>query len=63
MMLDTLIQSAKQNGESERINHLKEIKGIQREMAQSCTGVLTETRFHKILKSMQKVCQNTRSYW
>ncbi|CAG2211263.1 unnamed protein product [Mytilus edulis] len=54
MMLDTLIKSAKQNGESERIIHLNVIKGIQREMAQSCSGVLTETRFHEILKSMRE---------
>lgn len=62
MMLDTLIQSAEQNGESDRIIHLEKIKDIQREIVQSCSGVLTETRFNKILKSMQEVCQKTRSY-
>lgn len=61
-MIDYLIQRLKVKEQSNDIVYLYVLKDIQREIVQSCTGVLTETRFHEILKLIQEVCKNTLSF-
>ncbi|CAC5424765.1 unnamed protein product [Mytilus coruscus] len=53
-MIDILKKRAVEKEQSDYIVQLDVINDIQREIVQSCSGVLNETRFHEILKSIRE---------
>lgn len=55
LMIHILKQISKEEEQTDDALQLEAVENIRREISQSSTGVLNETRFLDILKSLQKV--------